>query len=191
MSVQEAKARRWPSRSEWLLLAGLLLLVVSVAFPSWWAWKEYRRLLMARVDLKVLAEAAERFHREYGEWPGSLQATAKDLRFGQKISNANVMNVLRAVEGPGNPQHKGNEQQMVFLEVEPYRAGWSGLDETGAFLDPWGTPYQMAFDSNFDNVCEVENSIYGRLIGQGLAIWSCGPDRKSDTPDDLLGWKLK
>jgi hypothetical protein len=92
------------------------------------------------------------------------------------------------VEGPGNPQHRGNEQQIVLLEVEPYRAGWSGLDASGAFLDPWGTPYQMVFDSNFDNVCDVENSVYGRLIGQGLALWSCGPDGRSDSADDLLAW---
>ena len=43
-------------------------------------------------------------------------------------------------------------------------------------------------DGEIISGCNVENSIYGRLIGQGLALWSCGPDRRSDTPDDILAW---
>ena len=171
-----------------MILFGLLLAVASAVGPGWWAWRRHQRLSMARSDLRVLDEAARRFHREYGAWPGCWEVSASDRRFGREIPNAQVVNVLRAVEGAGNPQHLGNDQQLVFLEVEPYRSGWSGLEPSGSFLDPWGTPYQMVFDANFDNVCEVENSIYGRLIGQGMALWSCGPDRRSDTPDDLLSW---
>lgn len=188
-AVDSAKRRRI-TRSELLILAGLLLLVASIVFPGRWAWHQYQRLAMAKSDLRVLVEAAQRYHREYGSWPGALRSPLADIRFGRAISNAEVLNVLRAQEGAGNVNHLGNEQQIIFLEVEAYRSGWSGLSADGSFLDPWGTPYQMVFDSNFDNVCEVEQSIYGRLIGQGLALWSCGPDRKSDTPDDVLAWTM-
>lgn len=176
------------SRSESLLLASLLLLILSIAGPGFWAWKRRERLRMARVDLRVLVEAVERYHREYGVWPGALQTRSADLRFGRGESNAQVLNVLCAQDGPGNPQHRANEQQLVFLEVEPAGPGMSGVNAQGAFLDPWGTEYQLVIDANYDNVCEVEKSVYGRLIGQGHAIWSCGPDRVSDTPDDLLTW---
>jgi len=163
-------------------------MLISSVFPGVWAWKRRERLKMAQLDLRVLVEAVERYHREYGVWPGALESMLTDVRFGRGESNAQVLNTLRAEEGTGNPQHRGNEQQLVFLEVEPAGAGVSGLDARGAFLDPWGSEYQMVFDSNYDNVCEVEKSMYGRLIGQGHAIWSCGPDRQSDTPDDLLTW---
>ena len=188
MPAPAPKSKFRLSRSEWLVLLGVLLFLLSSLGPGWWAWHRHQRLGMVHVDLRVLDEAAQRFNREYGVWPGGGENAAKDRRFGRELSNAQVLNVLRAVEGPGNPQHRGNDQQIVFIEVELHRPGWSGLDESGAFLDPWGTPYQMVFDSNFDNVCEVENSIYGRLIGQGLALWSCGPDRRSDTADDILAW---
>lgn len=188
MNAPASKSGRWMSRSELLLLASLLLFILSMVGPGWWAWKRRERLHMARVDLRVLVEAVERYHREYGVWPAVLQTRSADLRFGRDASNAQVLNVLRAQDGAGNPQHRGNEQQLVFLEVEPAGPGMSGLDDGGAFLDPWGTEYQLVLDANYDNVCEVEKSVYGRLIGQGHAIWSCGPDRRSDTPDDLLTW---
>lgn len=188
MSPAGTRTRVGPSRSELLLLASVVMLVLSIAVPGWWAWKRRERLSMARADLRVLVEAVERYHREYGVWPGVLRTTVADVRFGRGASNAQVLDVLRALEGPGNPQHRGNEQQLVFLEVEPAASGLSGLNPEGAFLDPWGTEYQVVFDSNFDNICEVEDSMYGRLVGQGYAIWSCGPDRLSDTPDDLLTW---
>lgn len=190
MQAVDSTRRPRVSRSELLILIGFLLLLASLIFPGRWAWHQYQRLNMARADLRVLVEAAQRYHREYGSWPGALRSPLADIRFGRAIPNAEVLNVLRALEGPGNVNHAGNEQQIIFLEVEPYREGWSGLNAEGSFLDPWGTPYQMVFDSNFDNVCEVEQSIYGRLIGQGLAIWSCGPDRQSDTADDLLAWTM-
>lgn len=188
MNVPASRPGRWMSRSEVLLLASLLLFILSMVGPGWWAWKRRERLQMARVDLRVLVEAVERYHREYGGWPGVMQTQSADLRFGRDESNAHVLNVLRAQEGLGNPQHRANEQQLVFIEVDPAGPGMSGLDTRGAFLDPWGTEYQLVFDANYDNVCEVEKSMYGRLIGQGHAIWSCGPDRLSDTPDDLLTW---
>ena len=189
MPGPDAQKRFLISRSEWLLVAGALLLVLATVVPGWWAWRRYQRLAMARADVRVLVESMQRFHREYGTWPGAGSSAVADVRFGREISNAEVMNVLRAQEGPGNPGHAGNDQQIIFLEVESYRPGWSGVDRDGAFLDPWGMPYQMALDANYDNVCEVEQSSYGRLIGQGFAIWSYGPDRRSDTGDDLLGWK--
>lgn len=170
------------------MLSGLVVGLVSAFISAGWAWQRHARLLMAQADLRALGEAVQRYHRDYGSWPGAQASQVADLRFGRDVSNREVMNILQAREGPGNVRHAGNEQQVVFIEVEPYAAGASGLEPGGAFLDPWGTEYQMVFDANFDNVCEVENSIYGRLIGQGYALWSCGPDRLSDTPDDLLSW---
>jgi len=171
-----------------MLLAGVVMFLLTVGWTSWWAWRDHQRLVMTRADLRTLVEAAQRFHREYDRWPGSRLATVADQRFGGRISNAEIMNILRAVDGPGNEQHAANDQQIVFIEAEAFRPGWSGLDPEGAFRDPWGTPYQMVFDSNYDQSCEIENSVYGRLIGQELALWSCGQDRMSDTPDDLLSW---
>ncbi len=99
------------------------------------------------------------------------------------------MNVLRAVAGPGNPGYSVNSKRIAFIEVREAEPGWSGLDQQGNFLDPWGQPYQIVLDTDLDNSCDISGSIYGRRIGEGMAVWSCGPDRESDTVDDVLSWE--
>lgn len=190
MSMSVSRRRPFLSVSETLILAGLLIALAASVVAGLWAWHRHQRLVMARSDLRALEEAVQRFHREYGSWPGAANSRSADIRYGRQAPNREVLNILQAREGRGNEQHAGNEQQIVFIEVEPYETGVSGLNSEGDFLDPWGTPYQMVFDANFDNVCDVEKSVYGRLIGRGYALWSCGPDRQSDTPDDLLGWSM-
>lgn len=177
------------SRSETLLITGLVLLVVSLVVPGWFIWRQRQRLAMARADIETLVAAVARYHREYGVWPTARVAVASDLRYGLDRPNAAVLSVLRAIDAPGNEGHRVNDQRVLFIEVEPYGPGGSGLDSRGSFLDPWGTPYQMVFDTDFNNVCVIENSVYGRLSGRGYAIWSFGPDRRGDTGDDLLSWK--
>ena len=198
VSSQPAAARRFRhsvagwARSEALFLAGVLLLVASVLGPGWLYLRHRQQLAMARSDIRTLMQAGGRYYREYGTWPCRRASEAGDARFGRRgAPNSEVLNVLRSVEGPGNPQYQLNEQRMVFLEVEPYRTGWAGLSPDGVFLDPWGQPYEMVFDTDFDNVCDVANSIYGRLMGEGMVIWSCGPDRVSETPDDIRSWKTR
>jgi type II secretory pathway pseudopilin PulG len=181
--------RRGLSRAETCFLLGFLLLVISIVVPSWFAIRHRQRLAMARGDLASLLAAGARFAREYGGWPTEYSGSHEDVRYGRLLPNAAVLNALRSVDGPGNEAFKLNAQKMVFIEVEPYRPGWSGLSADGSFLDPWGVPYEIVFDTDFDNVCVVQNSIYGRLGGQGMVAWSCGPDRISDTADDILSWK--
>lgn len=146
---------------------------------------------MARHDIAALQRAIVRYHREYGNWPAATDDLNLDVRFGGRRSNAEVIRVLRSEEGPGNPNYELNPQRMIFIEIEPHKKGVSGITPDGDFLDPWGMPYQIALDSNYDNIVEVNNSIYGRVHGVGVLIWSFGPDRKSETRDDLLSWQAE
>lgn len=184
-------ARGGWARAETLFVAGLALVVLSILGPGWMHLRHRQRLAMARSDLRAMIEAGSRYYREYGTWPCRRAPEMGDARFGRSPPyNREVLNVLRSVSGSGNPEYELNEQRMVFLEVEGFRPGWSGLNAEGDFLDPWGQPYEVVLDSDFDNACEVANSIYGRLTGEGMAVWSSGPDRRSDTTDDLCSWKL-
>ena len=142
---------------------------------------------MARHDIVALQRAILRHHREYGSWPAPAGLSA-DLRFGARRPNAEVMNTLRAEPGPGNREHETNPQRMIFIDIPLHQRGYSGLDASGEFLDPWGMPYQVVLDTSYDGAVTVENSIYGRVPGVGVLIWSCGPDRRSETKDDLLSW---
>lgn len=146
---------------------------------------------MARHDITALQRAIVRYHREYGNWPAASDAQNLDIRFGGRRSNAEVIRVLRAEAGTGNPNHELNPQRMIFIEIEPHKEGFSGISPEGEFLDPWGMPYQIVLDTSYDNIVQVNNSVYGRVPGVGVLIWSLGPDRKSETRDDLLSWQAE
>jgi hypothetical protein len=137
-----------------------------------------------------MVRAGQRYYAEYGVWPAEGITEYRDLRFGEQTPNALMMNVLRALNARGNRDHSVNTKRIPFIDVREKSAQRSGLDAVGNFLDPWGQPYQAVLDSNLDNGCDIEDSIYGRRIGAGMVVWSYGPDREADSVDDILSWEL-
>lgn len=176
--------------AEMALFGGAFLIVVSIIFPSVAAYKRWQRMAMVRADILALMQAGRRFFVEYSIWPTDETGMYGDARYGHDIPNRKIMNVLCSVDGAGNENHSVNSKEIIFIAVASHDNGLSGLDEQGDFLDPWGRQYQMVMDTDLDNNCHVENSIYGNLLGWGMAIWSCGPDLLSDTADDILSWEL-
>ncbi|MCZ7592497.1 MAG: hypothetical protein M5U15_10245 [Kiritimatiellae bacterium] len=193
-SGMDPKRRERVSRlslPEWALIGGVLLLILAAAIPAWAAWQQRERLVMARHDIATLQAAILRYHREYGTWPAEATTGGTDTRFGARRPNAALIRVLRSDLLQDDQAAELNPQRMIFIEVEPYRVGWSGLNSSGEFLDPWGVPYQLALDSNYDGSTQIEGSPYGRVSGVGALIWSYGPDRQPETPDDLVSWDRK
>jgi hypothetical protein len=139
--------------------------------------------------LRALISAADRFFAEYRSWPCEEGSTYGDRRYGLSPGNRDVVNALRAAEGPGNPGHRVNPHRIDFLEASSYLSEPPRLTGSGDWLDPWGTSYQMVFDSDLDNFCSAGDTIYNRIPDEGVIAWSCGPDGRSDTQDDILSWR--
>ena len=186
--TRDASKRRAPAREEVGVVVGLVLILVSIVVPGWFAYQTRERRMAARADIFTLLSAGRHFYEEYNVWPSEGSGRVRDPRYGEEVPNAEVINVLRAVSGPGNPGHSMNSKRIVFVEVPARVEGWSGLDEEGSFLDPWGTPYQISIDTDLDGSCDIADSIYARRIGEGMVVWSCGPDGVSDNTDDILSW---
>jgi hypothetical protein len=178
------------SRPEVVFLLACALIVVSLLIPGFFAWQRREKLVTARWDLAALLEAGHRYYDEYGVWPSAYAGDAADARYGTEMPNAELVNILRAVDGSGNGNHAANSHRIVFFQAPMRVPEQSGLDEAGNFVDPWGGQYQIVVDANLDNECDLPNSIYNNLIGEGMIAWSAGPDGKSDTADDLLSWKI-
>ena len=173
---------------EGMVLVGLLLIPITL-FAAWFLAARLERGYRAvQEDLSAIRRACQLYFEEYGRWPTDRENAYGDMRYGREYANALVMNALRAVSGPGNFNHTRNPEKIIFLEAGSWRPGVSGLDGEGAFLDAWGMPYQMVLDADLNNRCDMEHSIYPAQEDTGVVVWSCGPDRISDTADDLLGW---
>lgn len=177
------------SRAEKLIAGGILLIVLSIIIPIWVAAETNRRQKVTRADLQLIVAACERFFVEYGYWPSPHMGTPGDMRYGRETGNELVLNTLRAEDGPGNEGHRLNPNRIEYVKLPRQGRGRSGLDSGGAFLDPWGSPYQIVLDTDMNNTSTIANSVYPNQVGAGVVAWSFGPDRRSDTSRDIVSWR--
>jgi len=139
--------------------------------------------------------------------------------------NAEVIAILRDVEyARGNPfndrlnqNHSKNPQKLVFLDAPmvdymqtgPLQKPRPGIGPDGVYRDPWGNPYIITLDMNYDDQCidafyglpevsanpqtpgkgfnglyEAENKRYA--VRSGVMVWSFGPDGKISTTAKAL-----
>ncbi|MBO4545424.1 MAG: type II secretion system protein, partial [Verrucomicrobia bacterium] len=78
---------------------------------------------------------------------------------GYMTNNAEVIAILRDMEYYGNGlktpnyQHQRNPRKEVFLNVkDSNKIGTpSAVDPTGVYRDPWGNPYFISMDLNYDD----------------------------------------
>jgi prepilin-type N-terminal cleavage/methylation domain-containing protein len=150
---------------------------------------------------------------------GSANVNARDQK-----NNSEVIAILRAVErnrdgsATANLGHALNPQKVAFLNgrevdrVSGNRAGSDalrtpGIGPDGVYRDPWGNPYIITLDLNYDNQCRdgfyCLDRVSGGPGGNGLnghfrnprggsdtfnnyeyraavMVWSLGPDGKAD-----------
>ncbi len=137
-------------------------------------------------------------------------------------NNSEVIGIVMDLEkfGDGTPtenvNHVRNPQKHQFLNLRQAGSSSSGgFGPDGIFRDPWGNPYLISLDMNFDN--NTFDGFYATLrkrkrlpnlapeIPQAVLVWSLGPDGKvdenaatgmSDTgkgmganKDNILGWE--
>ena len=126
-----------------------------------------------------------------------------------------VTNYANGQPVPANLNHQKNPQQTIFLNAK--MSGYdpaandpqppAGVDNAGVYRDPWGNPYVISMDLNYDEQCQ--DAIYCLNLVSGfnqtsanpglnglvnpdtsqndnfryhgkVMVWSAGPDGKSD-----------
>lgn len=136
-----------------------------------------------------LKKAIERFRREYERYP----VNSADAGGGTVYrSDSEMMRVLM-----GSEELQGGElnpRSILFFSHDeanlqlPERMRYKG---SGPFRDIWGQEYFILLDSDGDSAVSVPKGDFpdsGKLIPQGVLVWSAGPDGVSGTGDDVKGW---
>jgi type II secretory pathway pseudopilin PulG len=180
-------------------LAGLL-------YPAYNAVQSQAKRTQAKNDLTQIVNAVNAFYTDYGRYP---LATA-DTVYGPTGSlNDGLLYTLRAVAMGANGSDVANPRKIVFINP-PYvkdpanpRSGIGTTTGAGEYYDPWGTPYRVAIDGNYNN--QLANP-YSSGAGQttlniGVIGWSLGKDQAlGSTPpaggdgiftnsDDVISWQ--
>ena len=182
---------------ELLVVIVIITVLMGLAFPVFQGVLNQAKRTQAKSDLMQIVIAVNAYSAEYGRYPHTPTAPG-DTTYGAATTNDQLFNELRAVAATENARG------IVFLsppdakDVSNPRAGISLAPATaGQYFDPWGKPYKMAIDGNYDNQIAnpytPDTGAGPNPLRQGVIAWSFGNDKNQGTDfkpsDDVISWQ--
>ncbi len=201
-ALQQWRGLRAFTLIELLVVIAIIAILIGMLFPAFRAVQNQARKTQAKNDLSQIVTAVNAFYTEYGKYP--LNPTdANDAYFGPagtapagstSYGNNDVLvDVLRNNTGSTNNSATVatlNPRGIVFLnipEVKDNSSPKSGVISNGAIVvaplrigvwyDPWGSPYRVIADCNYNN--QITNP-YTANTGAGSSPLTIG----------VIGWSL-
>jgi len=168
-------------------IIGILAGLISTAVVS---AKKKALVASAQVEIKNIVGAISKYESEYNRYPCPTNA-AEDTVFGLDGKNAAIIDILRDIDSPNNPNHARNPRRVVFIEAKiASSTEMPGIGPDGTWRDPWGRAYRIGIDYNYDNKVDIPAGIFSTplSIPVSVAVWSAGADGKDGTPDDIKSW---
>lgn len=144
---------------ELLVVIAIMMILIGLLMPALSAARYSARKGSARSEVKQLETAWKAYYDDYRELPFS----------GTRAMDNGACLILRG----------GNPRQVYYLEFED-------SEIVTGFLDPWGSPYRVAFAGAGGN--QVAAGAHGTLM-RAIAVWSIGRDGEEATDDDIKSWK--
>jgi prepilin-type N-terminal cleavage/methylation domain-containing protein len=211
---------------ELLVVIAIIAILIGLLFPAFKAVQNQAKQTQAKNDLTQIVNAVNAFYTEYGKYPLPTGTTG-DFIFGpggnsNPPSNSELFYTLRAINaGTMNANNAANPRQIVFISPPAVktptnpRSGIATQAATincfsvaiGDFVDPWGTPYNVEIDGDYNN--QITTNPYGNNNGAGpqpltvgVIAWSLGLDGVLGTKttgctgsniftnsDDVISWQ--
>lgn len=217
---------------ELLTVIAIIAILMGLLLPALNAAKNAARKAQAKNDLAQFVTAIKQFYNDYGTYPVDPSITS-DAEYGAsgETHDCDVVNVLRADTNTGDIITGGtnigisiNTRQVSYLDV-PFvkdnmnpKSGLAGSSTTvngakpGDWFDPWGSPYIVAIDANYDGYVQPSNAVLTqysdinyttpnggtKAVQTGAIAGSFGGDHTQGTPtnprvfvgsDDVLSWQ--
>jgi prepilin-type N-terminal cleavage/methylation domain-containing protein len=196
---------------ELLIVIAIIAILIGLLFPAFKGVQDQAKRTQAKNDLTQIVTAVNAFYTEYGRYP-TTQTTDYIYGPGGTTHNNALFNELQGCPTTGavpptcSANSTLNTRQIVFISppaVKNPANPRSGIATQatsiksisvaiGDFVDPWGTPYNVEIDGDYNN--SVPNP-YGALsvggagadpVSQGVIAWSLGKDTKLGNNGDNI-----
>ena len=152
---------------ELLVVIAIILILAGLVFPALGTVRNNAKKSRANTECQSLKTALIMYESEFSCWPATA---SKD---GVVSNYKDMCNYLVGENG----------KKMVFYEVGV------GYDKTKGILDPWGKPYQVILDFDFDgqidssvSAVSAVNSANGRSgnLRAKVGVYSYGDQKETD-----------
>jgi prepilin-type N-terminal cleavage/methylation domain-containing protein len=203
-ALQQRRDERGFTLIELLVVIAIIAILIGLLFPAFSAVQNQAKRTQAKNDLTQIVTAVNAYYTEYGKYPRT-PTTPGDITYGATATNEQLFNELRSVTAIQNPRG------IVFLsppdvkDVNNPRAGISSAPApAGQYFDPWGKPYMIRIDTDYDNQVSnpySQNAGSAPLLQSGVIAWSFGKDALSQSTmppvdknvgtnkDDVISWQ--
>ncbi|GAT31562.1 prepilin-type N-terminal cleavage/methylation domain-containing protein [Terrimicrobium sacchariphilum] len=154
---------------ELLIVIAIIGILMALLFPAVGSAITAARKAQARNDAVQIATACRAYETEYGVGPWGTNSFTE-------VRGA----LLDALMGT-------NARRIIFIEVPYYKSGKGGYTN-GAFLDPWGGPYQIAYDTNYSSDIQNAGTNGKAKVRSMYAVWTDpskqDPKKTNNIPPD-------
>lgn len=136
---------------ELLVVITIMAILAGLLFPVLGAIMEHSRKVEAASDEREIIAAVNAYFSEYGKYPIDSAIYPGDTVFSAK--NNTLFDVLQNMTGPaiGNPLNPRGVPYLTIPAAQDQTMPKEGLQvSTGIWYDPWGSPYNVAVDGNYD-----------------------------------------
>ena len=192
---QNPKVRNGFTLIELLVVITVIAILTALLFPAFKGVQDQAKRTQARNDVTQIVTAVNAFYTEYGTYPLAAGTADVTVGGGGDANNA-LFTILRGLNATVNPRN------IIFIsppDVKDPASPRSGIGRDGQYFDPWGKPYAVAIDGNYDGQI---NNPYGASGGagsspirQGVIAWSLGKDGSLGLSgnftgsDDVISWQ--
>ena len=181
---------------ELLVVIAIVVVLAGAGFSAGGAAIQKAKKTTCLAAATAIETAVNNFYTEYGSMP--IDGTADTIFVTDEAAGIDLLKTLLGEDKTLNPRG------IKFLSANEGKANKNGLiynssgTEVTAMFDPWGGPYNVILDLNYDEKLEaVQPKGAGNkpstLNGRRVAVWSDGADGVSASgkaADDVKTWGL-
>ncbi len=162
---------------ELLIVIVIIAILAAVAFPVTAMVMESARKTEAKYQAKGIKSAIANYNMEYGKLPFEQGSGGGNIEWDTKTDD--IIALLSGLDIDGlNPRKKPfYEGKKAKGESGQEIGGVFGQGEGIRLVDPWGNPYHIVIDGDYDNLLEPFEATGGEELRQQIAVYSKGkPD---------------